>query len=102
MNKKNSELDKKIIDTLKDLDPNVNSTLFVHVSKESDKNFISYFMEANVDDLSSIILQLMKEPGFKSALYFSLLTLFQSDEKEKEYFRSALNLMDKIDIANMN
>ena len=94
--------DESIIDFLKGLDPRSNASLFVHVDKEFDKNYISYFIEANMNDLSTIIMQLMNEPGFRSSVYLALLTLFQNDEKEKEYFKNAIHLMDTIDLTNMN
>lgn len=96
------DTDKTIIDKLKALPTKDNASIFVHVTKEGDKNFISYFLEANVDDLSSMLMQLFNEPGFKSAVYRSLISYFELDPTEKMFFKQVMDHIDKRDLANMN
>lgn len=102
MAKKKFDTDQAIIDALKELPTDSNASMFIHTIKDGEKNYISYFLEANVDDLASMLHQLFNESGFKTAVYRALLTHFQFDPEEKLLFRKVLDTIDKIDLANMN
>jgi uncharacterized protein (DUF111 family) len=102
MEKKKFNTDEFIIEELKKLPPENNASMFVHTIKDGEKNYISYFLEANVDDLSTMLYKLLEEPGFKSAIYRALMTHFQMEPEEKDVLKAILNHIDNVDIANMN
>lgn len=99
---KNTAIDEKVIELLNTLPKEGNTTLFAHMTSEGDLNYISYFLEANSANLSTLIIQLMNDKGFKSSVFQALSSYFALNPIDKQLFMEVMRIQGNIDVANMN
>lgn len=99
---KNTEIDEKVIELLNTLPKDGNTTLFAHMTSEGDLNYISYFLEANSNNLATMIIQLMNDKGFKTSVFQALGSYFTLNPIDRQLFMEAMRIQGNIDAANMN
>jgi hypothetical protein len=99
---KNTIIDEQVIELLNTLPKDGNTTLFAHMTSEGDVNYISYFLEANSNNLATMIIQLMNDKGFKTSMFQALSSYFALNSIDRILFMEAMKIQGNIDAASMN